>query len=254
MKLYEQSGETIERHQCGDPLLRHLTDKILGLVGPPDGRVLDVGCGAGRVAVALAKRGFEVDALDVETRVVEQAKEFAARSGAAVRFFAADFQKPDPRFPDETYDAVVCSEVLEHVEPWRDVVANIRRVLKPGGLLVLTTPNDPRQFSVLDEYAGHVRRFQWSELASGLSGFAVLEAYTVGFPLTRALHWTYTRVALPLLFKEHAPQEMWRRGSLYERVVAGGIYRLARFDDLFNGLKLGTTWVVKARKLRKSAA
>ena len=254
MKLYEQSGETIERHQCGDPLLRHLTDKILRLMGPPGGRVLDVGCGAGRVAVALARAGFEVDALDLEARVVDQAREFAARSGADARFFTADFRNPDPRFRDETYDAVVCSEVLEHVEPWRDVVANIRRVLKPGGLLVLTTPNDPKQFSVLDEYAGHVRRFRWAELASGLSGFTLLDAFTVGFPLTRAIHWSYTRIALPLLFKEHAPQEMWRRGSLYERLVAGVIYRLAQFDDLFNRLKLGTTWVVKARKLRKHAA
>lgn len=253
MKLYQQSGETIERHQCGDPLLRHLTDKILRLMGPPGGRVLDVGCGAGRVAVALARRGFEVDALDVEARVVEQAKEYAARAGVDVRFFTANFQAPDPRFPDETYDAVVCSEVLEHVEPWRDVVANIARVLKPGGLFVLTTPNDPKQFSVLDEYAGHVRRFRWEELASGLSRFTVLEAFTVGFPLTRALHWSYTRIALPLLFKEHAPQEMWREGSLYQRLVAGGIYRLARVDDLFNSWKLGTTWVVKARKLRKGS-
>ncbi len=254
MKLYEQSGETIERHQCGDPLLRHLTDKILRLMGLPPGRVLDVGCGAGRVAVALARRGFQVDALDVEARVVEQAKEFAARSGADVRFFVADFQKPDPRFPDKTYDAVVCSEVLEHVEPWWDIVANIDRVLKPGGVLVLTTPNDPKQFSVLDEYAGHVRRFHWAELSAGLSGFTVLEAFTVGFPLTRAVHWSYTRIALPLLFKEHAPQEMWQQGSLYQRLVAGSLYRLAQFDDLFNSFRLGTTWVVKACKVREREA
>lgn len=254
MKLYEQSGETIERHQCGDPLLRHLTDKILKMIGSPPGRVLDVGCGAGRVAVALAGRGFQVDATDVEARVIEQAKEFAARSDANVDFSVADFQKADPRFPDESYDAVVCSEVLEHVEPWRDIVANIDRVLKPGGLFILTTPNDPKQFSVLDEYAGHVRRFRWAELASGLSGFTVLQAYTVGFPMTRAVHWSYTKVALPLLFREHAPQEMWKQGSLYERLVAGSLYRLARFDDLFNSLRLGTTWVVKACKVRGKAA
>jgi len=254
VKLYEQSGETIERHQCGDPLLRHLTDKVLRMIGPAPGRVLDVGCGAGRVAVALARRGFQVDAVDVEARVVEQAEGFAARSGADVSFSVADFQKADPRFPVETYDAVVCSEVLEHVEPWRDIVANINRVLKPGGLFVLTTPNDPKQFSVLDEYAGHVRRFRWAELAAGLSGFTVLEAFTVGFPLTRAVHWSYTRIALPLLKKEHAPQEMWRQGSLYQRLVAGSLYQLARFDDLFNSLRLGTTWVVKACKVRERVA
>lgn len=254
MKLYERSAKTIGKHQYGDPLLRHLTDKILEMIGRPPGRVLDVGCGAGRVAVALAERGFRVEALDTEARVVEQAQKFAARSGVEVSFFVGDFQNADPRFPDEGYDAVVCSEVLEHVERWRDVVDNVRRVLKPGGLFILTTPNDPKQFSVLDEYAGHVRRFRWADLASALSGFTVLQAYTVGFPLTRGVHWSYTKVALPLLFKEHAPQEMWRQGSMYERIVAGSLYRLVQFDDLFNSLRLGTTWVVKACKDRERAA
>jgi len=253
MKVYGLSSDTIERHQCGDPLLRHLTDKILKLVDLPGGRALEVGCGAGRIAIALARRGFQVDGLDVVPRVVEQAAQLAAAAGVDARFFVADFTKSDPRFPDETYDLVVCSEVLEHVEPWREVVGNIARVLKPGGLLVLTTPNDPAQFSVLDEYAGHVRRFRWEELHSGLGRFAVVKAFTVGFPLTRALHWTYTRVALPLLFKEHSPERMWQEGSLYQRVGAQATYRLAQIDDLFNSLKLGTTWVVKARKLGGTA-
>jgi SAM-dependent methyltransferase len=253
MKVYGLSSETIERHQWGDPLLRHLTDKILKLVDLPAGRALEVGCGAGRIAIELARRGFQVDGLDVEPRVVEQAAELAASAGVAAKFFVADFSKPDPRFPDATYDLVVCSEVLEHVEPWREVVDNIARVLKPGGLLVLTTPNDPGQFSVLDEYAGHVRRFGWEELRSGLGAFSILKAFTVGFPLTRALHWTYTRVALPLLFKEHSPEKMWQDDSLYRRVGAQATYQLARIDDLFNGLKLGTTWVVKARKLGAAA-
>lgn len=254
MKVYGLSNETIERHQWGDPLLRHLTDKILNLVDLPGGRALEVGCGAGRIAIALARRGFQVDGLDLAPRVIERAADLAASDGVAARFFVADFSKPDPRFPDGTYDLVVCSEVLEHVEPWQEVVDNIARVLKPGGLLVLTTPNDPGQFSVLDEYAGHVRRFGWEELQSGLGAFSILKAFTVGFPLTRAVHWTYKRVALPLLFKEHAPERMWQDDSLYRRVGAEAAYQLARIDDLFNGLKLGTTWVVKARKLVGTAA
>jgi SAM-dependent methyltransferase len=253
MKVYRLSSDTIEQHQWGDPLLRHLTDKILKLVDVPGGRALDVGCGAGRLATALGRRGFQVDGVDVEERVVEQAGQLAAAAGVGARFFVADFTKADTRFADEKYDLVVCSEVLEHVEGWRDVVANIARVLKPGGLLVLTTPNDPGQFSILDEYAGHVRRFRWDELKSGLGRFSIEKAFTVGFPLTRTLHWTYTRVLLPLFYKEHSPERMWQEGSLYRKVGAEATYRLAQIDDLFNSWKLGTTWVVKARKLGAAA-
>jgi SAM-dependent methyltransferase len=248
MKVYDLPKETIERSQNRDPLLRHLTDKILGLIDVRSGRVLDVGCGAGRVAIALALRGFQVDALDIASDVVDQARQLAERSGADVRWFVGDFTQRDSRFPDAAYDIAVCSEVLEHVGPWSDILENIARILKPGGLLLLTTPNDPKQFSVLDEYAGHVRRFRWAELQSGLSRFTVLKAFTVGFPFTRAVHWTYTRLALPLVFRQHDPDRMWRPGSIYERLGAEVFYRLAKFDDLFNSLKWGTTWVVKARR------
>lgn len=248
MKVYSLPKDTIERSQWRDPLLRHLTDKILDLIDVPSGRVLDVGCGAGRVAIALAGRGFQVDALDIASDVVDQARQLAERSGVDVRFFVGDVTQRDPRFPDGAYDVAVCSEVLEHVGPWSDVLENIARILKPGGLLLLTTPNDPKQFSVLDEYAGHVRRFRWAELQAGLSPFTVLEAFTVGFPITRAVHWTYTRLALPLVFRRHNPDRMWRPGSIYERLGAEVFYRLAKLDDLFNALKWGTTWVVKARR------
>ena len=65
----------------------------------------------------------------------------------------------------------------------------------------------------------------------------------------RTVQWAYTRLALPLVFKGHAPERMWRRGSLYERIGAEVLYRLAWFDELIKSLPLGTTWVVKARKV-----
>jgi len=49
--------------------------------------------------------------------------------------------------------------------------------------------------------------------------------------------------------REHRPEQMWQEESWYRRVGSDAAYRLARFDDRFNEWKLGTTWVVKARKL-----
>jgi ubiquinone/menaquinone biosynthesis C-methylase UbiE len=249
MKVYTLSKDTIQRWQWGDPLLRHLTDYIMRLVDVRGGQALDVGCGTGRVTVTLARAGFKVTGLDPAADVVAQASELAADLKLQIDFVTGDFSQPDPRFADETFDLVVCSEVLEHIVPWQSVLENIRLVLKRGRCLILTVPNDPAQFSMLDTYAGHLRRFRWSELEGALNGFNVEQAFTVGFPLTRTVHWAYTRVALPLLFREHRPDQMWRQGSAYSGVGAEALYRAIQFDDFFNGLRRGTTWVVKARKI-----
>lgn len=249
MKVYKLQKETIQRWQWGDPLLRHLTDYVLRLVDGDGGEALDVGCGTGRVSVALARKGYQVTGLDPAGDVIAQARELAADLNLEIDYRVADFSEPDTFFRKESFDLVVCSEVLEHIEPWQQVVDNIRQVLKIGRSMILTVPNDPAQFSELDSYAGHLRRFRWDELQPALRGFNVERAFTVGFPLTRTVHWAYTRVALPLLFREHRPDRMWSSGSAYSGVGAAALYRAIQFDDFFNGLKLGTTWVIKARKV-----
>lgn len=248
MRLYDLSKSTVERFQWRDPHLRHLTEILVRLAEPANGRALDVGCGTGRISVALAEKGFRVDALDPEVDVVEHARELASQLGVDVNFLAADFTKPDHRFPDKRYDLVVCCEVLEHVAEWEKVVTNMRRVLKPGGVLILTVPNGPRQFNVLDTYSGHLRRYKWEQLAAVLQGFDVEKRFTIGFPFLRALRWIYVKFAIPLIYKKPATDRMWRPGSIYERFGVQAIYRLAPLEDLFNGFKWGTTWVVKARK------
>jgi len=248
MRVYNLSSETIQNWQWGDPLLRHLTDMVLELSQGLGGRALDVGAGTGRVAVALAQRGFQVDALDPAAEVVEQARLIAAQMGVNVNYFVADFARTDARFQDDSYDLVVCSEVLEHVQTWRAIVDQMRRVLKPNGILILTVPNDPAQFSYLDTYAGHLRRFRWEDLAAALGGFRVEKNFTVGFPLTRTVHWLYTRILLPLVYREHRPDRMWQSGTMYRGFGSQVLYAAIRVDDLFNGLRWGTTWIVQARK------
>lgn len=249
MKVYSLSKETIQRWQWGDPLLRHLTEIILKLANGIGGRALDVGCGTGRVSVALAREGFQVTGIDPATDVINQARELASEFDLDITYVAGDFSQSETIFPNDSFDLVVCSEVLEHVEQWESIIENIRRVVKPKGYLILTVPNDPGQFSALDSYAGHLRRFGWGEIKANLEGFRVERSFTIGFPVTRTVHWAYTRIALPLLFREHRPDQMWREGSAYSGVGAAALYRAIQFDDLFNGLKQGTTWVVKARKL-----
>ncbi len=87
---------------------------------------LDVGCREGVQTRWLQSHGYEVTSIDVDKRF----------EGAQV----VNANEPLP-FPDESFDLVWCSEVIEHLEDPAVSLAELRRVTKPGGELILTTPN-----------------------------------------------------------------------------------------------------------------
>jgi SAM-dependent methyltransferase len=89
------------------------------------------------------------------------------------------------RLEKGTYDLIVCSEVLEHVEDPGAVLSAIRTLLKPGGTVLLTVPAGMSHWSVQDEAAGHLRRFEFAEFADLLrkQGFAIDRQYGWGGPV-----------------------------------------------------------------------
>ena len=95
------------------------------------GRALDLGAGQGALSQALKLRGFEVTAADINT------DQFRADGVVCSRL---DLNAPLP-FPDGGFDLVLAIEILEHLESPRAFLREIFRVLKPGGLAVLSTPN-----------------------------------------------------------------------------------------------------------------
>ncbi|BAJ33082.1 MULTISPECIES: class I SAM-dependent methyltransferase [Kitasatospora] len=99
----------------------------------PGTALLDVGTGTGAVAAAACARGARVTAVDAEPSMLTEARRNAP--GAAVH--AATL--PELTFADRTFDAVVGNFVINHVGRQRAAVAELRRVLRPGGRLALTT-------------------------------------------------------------------------------------------------------------------
>ncbi len=100
------------------------------------GRTLDIGCGDGSVLEALRARTSESAGVDSSAAAVELTR---ARTPEA-DVVAADVQESLP-FADASFDSVLMLDVIEHLTNPIAAIAEIRRVLRPGGLLAVTTPN-----------------------------------------------------------------------------------------------------------------
>ena len=111
--------------------------------------VLDLGCGDGSFSAELLSAGAEVTGVDVADEAIRRAK---------VRAPAADLLKLDDRQPlpfgDDQFDLVWCGETLEHLVDPGAMIAEARRVLKDGGLFLVTTPNQARLRVAFEALAG----------------------------------------------------------------------------------------------------
>jgi len=137
---YEQaslSEETNARFEA-------VRDKVLALIArhrPPGThlKVADIGCGAGSQTALWAQLGHEVCGLDVNEALVAVAARRAAAAGLSIRFDVGTATALP--YGDASMDVCLLPELLEHVEDWESCVREAARVLKPGGVLYLSTTN-----------------------------------------------------------------------------------------------------------------
>lgn len=138
---------------------------------PARGKFLEIGCGTGFVLEAIAREhpGMRCQGSEI----------FVEGLGiAARRLPQAEFMQMDARripFVDH-FDAIGAFDVLEHVTEDEQVLQQVRSALRADGRILLTVPQHPWLWSVQDEYAHHVRRYQPRELEEklGRNGFRVI--------------------------------------------------------------------------------
>jgi 2-polyprenyl-3-methyl-5-hydroxy-6-metoxy-1,4-benzoquinol methylase len=104
------------------------------LVGMPQGRVLDVGCGDGKTLAIMRDLGWQVFGVEPD---LEAAR--AARKAYGIEVFAGDLDAAN--LESESFDAVLLHHVIEHVQDPQALLVQCRRLLRKGGRLVIMTPN-----------------------------------------------------------------------------------------------------------------
>ncbi len=163
---------------------RRRRELLLGEARPGE-RVLDLGCGAGRFVAALRQAGADPVGVEIAEAALERAR--ANAPGADLRLLEDDGSLP---LEHAAVDLVWCSEVLEHVADTAHLLLEVRRVLRPGGRLLITVPFHGRVKAALigllrfdahfDPLGQHLRFYTRSSLT------AVLED---GFEDVRVRPW-----------------------------------------------------------------
>ncbi len=140
-------------------------------------RVLDIGCGAGYGSARLAEVAASVTALDVSADAIALAQSLYPDAG--VKWTCAS--ATDLPYDSGCFDAVVAFEVIEHLSEWHKLVSEAARVLAPGGIFVVSTPNklfyaETRRESGPNPY--HEHEFEYDEFLEALrAGFGHTKIY-----------------------------------------------------------------------------
>ena len=101
-------------------------------------RLLDAGCGTGELSGNLVNRGFNVIALDLGFESIHRAHAKYSKENINIPFVQGDVYRLP--YKDGCFDAVVISEILEHLEKPQDALREAARILRPGGHIIVSTP------------------------------------------------------------------------------------------------------------------
>jgi len=115
------------------------SQRVISLIDPqPEELILDIGCGNARDFIPVLTKESKITGVDLSPRMIEEARrELKNYDGFELEVGDAT----NLRFPNSYFDKVLASEIIEHIPDWEKAISEMMRVLKPGGYLVVSTPN-----------------------------------------------------------------------------------------------------------------
>jgi SAM-dependent methyltransferase len=113
-------------------------------------RALDIGCGPGLITLALAERGYDVDAIDVAPAMIEMTRQLVSESGVGCRVRASEGDVRRLGFADGSFDLVLAVGVTEWLADLEQPMSEMARMLRPGGFAIITADNSWNLHAILD--------------------------------------------------------------------------------------------------------
>jgi ubiquinone/menaquinone biosynthesis C-methylase UbiE len=149
------------RLQENERFYQAVFDYLADILKPLDSPVLDAGCGSCAQSMRLAQRGFQVHAMDVSEAALEMAAENIRQQGLQDKITLKRGNLLSLPFSDGTFQGVLCWGVLMHIPEVERALAELTRVVKPGGLLVISENN----MNAMDVYASRLlKKFKRSRM------------------------------------------------------------------------------------------
>ncbi|MEO7555545.1 MAG: methyltransferase domain-containing protein [Acidimicrobiales bacterium] len=226
----------------------------------PGDRVLDLGCGFGRHAYESRRRGAHVVACDLSlAELKDVAGMFAAMTADEPSTATGSCVNGDGTglpFADGTFDRIIASEVLEHIPDDAGAVAELARVLRPGGTIAVTVPAwlpERISWAITDEYhapfvdGGHVRIYTEAGLRSSLRAGGLTPG---GAHHAHALHSPYwwIKCAVGLTNDEHWAARAYHQVLLWDIERARPVSWATRLADRVLNPVIGKSLVVYATR------
>jgi SAM-dependent methyltransferase len=221
-------------------------------------KILDLGCGFGRHAFEAARRGASVIALDAGRIEVEGvASMFSAMveagelSGGSTHAHVVQGDALHLPFPDDTFDRVICSEVLEHIPDDVDAMRELARVLRRGGTMAITVPRFAPElinWALSDEYhnvpGGHIRIYRRRVLTDRLTSTGLIET---GHHYAHGLHSPYwwLKCFVGTTNDEHPAVKLYHRLLVWDIMKRP---RLTRYAEAVLSPLMGKSIVVYLKK------
>lgn len=221
----------------------------LGVV--PGDRLLDLGAGGGRHAFEAMRRGAVVTAIDADAAEVSDAAAMMVALDVGGSGTATVGDARSLPFPNGSFDRVIAAEVLEHIADDRSAMAELTRVLRPGGTMAVTVPRWYPElvcWVLSDDYhlipGGHVRIYRKSTLlqrlsATGLALYAAHHAHALHSP-----YW-WLKCAVGVTDDEHPLVRAYHRMLVWDITARRPLTRVP--EGVLNPL-LGKSTVVYLRK------